>query len=303
MKKLLFFLIGSLIIFTVRVEALHIVELELDNDVPISDNFYTSGMYWRYTNVDNRNIDDDKMIWYNFVAGQKIYTPVDITLTLDDIEEYERPYAGWLYFGVEKEEIFKNKSRIEYEAHVGFVGKYSLAEQTQKIVHDITTSDRPEGWDSQIEEIFGIQLAAKYYHKNFFREYQEGRSSEGFFTMRAEFGNIFMNFSFSQILKYGKINEFPFVDSWEENSLYVFIEPKINIVVYDATIEGDVFENNSFYTEDINHVVGELQAGLEMRKGKMKLGYSINMGSSQIKGRGWNLRDSVFHKIRICFYI
>ena len=289
--------------FNFRVEALHILEFELDNDVPISDNFYTSGMYWRYTNVDNKNIDEDKMIWYNFVAGQKIYTPVDITLSLDEINEYERPYAGWIYFGLEREEIFKNKSRIEYEAHLGFVGKYSLAEQTQKMVHAITSSDIPQGWDSQIEEIFGIQLAAKYYYKNFFREYPKGRSAEGFFTMRGEFGNIFMNLSFSQIFKYGKINEFPFVDSWADDSLYVFIEPKINIVVYDATIEGDVFENHSFYTEDINNIVGELQTGIEFRRGKIKFDYSFNMGTSQIKGRSWEWENSVFHKIRLCFYI
>jgi hypothetical protein len=303
MRKLLFFVIGFFLLLNIEMEALHMFEIEHDNDLPISDNFYTSGTSWRYSNIDEKNVLGDKMIWYNFVLGQRIYTPVDITLTISEIEEYERPYAGWLYFGFEREEMFKDKSRIEYEAYMGFVGEYSFAEQSQKTIHVITDSDMPEGWDSQIENILGVQMAVKYYHKNFFREYSGGRSAEGFFTMRGEFGNVFMNLSFSQIFKYGKINEFPFLDSWEEGSLYIFVEPKLDIVLYDATLEGDIFKNQSIYTEDINNIVGELQAGIEMRMGKIKLNYSINIGSSQIKGREWELEDFIFQKIQICIYI
>ena len=85
--------------------------------------------------------------------GQNIYTPNDTettTLITDD-----RPYAGWLYAGVGV--VWKNANvRNSVVFDLGIVGPWSLAQESQRWVHDVLEDGHPKGWDNQLHNEFGF---------------------------------------------------------------------------------------------------------------------------------------------------
>ncbi len=91
-----------------------------------------------------------------FALGQNIYTPVD-TDTAALISD-DRPYAGWLYLGVGV--VWKDaRVRNSLVLDIGVIGSWSLAEQTQRQVHELRGFDSPNGWDNQLEDEIGFTLA------------------------------------------------------------------------------------------------------------------------------------------------
>ncbi len=96
---------------------------------------------------------------HGYMFGQNMYTPRDIRLT--DPPLNERPYAGWLYgtLGVGME---TDRELDVLTLTLGVVGPASLAEETQKLVHELTGSDEPMGWETQLGNELGV--VATYQH-------------------------------------------------------------------------------------------------------------------------------------------
>ncbi len=88
--------------------------------------------------------------------GQNIYTPEH--LYRRDLIKDDRPYAGWSYFSLTFH--VKNKVLLDtFEITVGMVGPSSLAEETQKIIHQWLSSDDPKGWDNQLKDELGFVIS------------------------------------------------------------------------------------------------------------------------------------------------
>lgn len=95
----------------------------------------------------------------SFAIGQNMYTPPDISVA--DPPRTERPYAGWLYGSIGL--VSLNDDRLDqFEVTVGVVGPWSLAEQTQKFVHDVYGAQDPKGWDTQLHNEPGIILTYQH---------------------------------------------------------------------------------------------------------------------------------------------
>ena len=94
--------------------------------------------------------------------GQSMYTPEDYTRT--DLIPDDRPYAGLLYMGLawnrRKHEPESNREMLDTrEITLGVIGPWSLAEQSQNLVHDAIGADRFRGWDHQLKNEIALQLA------------------------------------------------------------------------------------------------------------------------------------------------
>lgn len=98
--------------------------------------------------------------YVSFAAVNQMYTPSDLSKT--ELIENDRPYAGWTYleYGVHKSS--REDLRSLY-LHVGMVGPASKTEEIQEIIHEMTDSTPPEGWDNQLKNELGINLI--YVHK------------------------------------------------------------------------------------------------------------------------------------------
>lgn len=95
-------------------------------------------------------------IRHGYVVGQNMYTPKDITLS--NPPPGDRPYAGWLYatIGLAVESAGQTD---QFGLTLGVVGPASLARESQAEIHRITGSPDPQGWDTQLRNEPGIEIA------------------------------------------------------------------------------------------------------------------------------------------------
>lgn len=300
MKKI--FLLCFLLTSTLY--SLNKIEFTLENDILFDDKYYTNGVAWRYSRVkDDLFLEErDKVVWKNFIFGQKIYTPTDIKIPPEFYQIYDRPYAGWLYFGMEEEIKYIDNSSLKYAIVIGFTGKQSYAEEAQNGVHKIIGSNLAEGWSTQIGTMLGVQLNIDYEYENIKNKINDKIDFNGHFKVAYEMGNIFFNVTFSEELKVGKLDFLPYLDDFNENEYYLFIEPKLMIDIYDATIEGELINKNSPYTKGIYNLVGKVEAGLKYRYKNLTLEYSVNMNTSELEEKDWEILDHIYHKFYIDFY-
>jgi len=116
----------------------------------------------------------------NVVArvGQAMYTPADETRT--DLIEDDRPYAGLLYLGL----AWNRRVHAQGSAHemldsreltLGVIGPWSLAEDSQNLIHDLRGIERFRGWDHQLRNEPAVQLAME----RKFKPYAEGAVRPG----------------------------------------------------------------------------------------------------------------------------
>jgi hypothetical protein len=140
--------------------------LQLENDLwgSSDDRFYTHGTELSFASIDPPpQYLSDIARWipwyregdislYGYEIAQKIFTPEDITVA--DLIEDDRPYAGWLYFNTGIGHIYQDLGDREsmnlLGYTIGIIGPASLAEHSQTLVHEIVDADAPKGWSHQL---------------------------------------------------------------------------------------------------------------------------------------------------------
>ncbi len=110
-----------------------------------------------------------------YAFGQLMFTPKDLTMA--EPQPMDRFWGGWLYRGIvvqrqpvnklppEKRrkrkagKLLDNDELETLELDVGVTGTISGAEQVQRLIHALSKSTMPSGWDNQIKTEPGIQLS------------------------------------------------------------------------------------------------------------------------------------------------
>ena len=93
---------------------------------------------------------------FSYSLRQDIFTPDDLKRV--DLDENDRPYAGYLHFEVGIHS-FNDKWMSSFSLSMGVVGPLSLAEQTQKFVHDkAPKAADPLGWPNQLKNEPAVQV-------------------------------------------------------------------------------------------------------------------------------------------------
>ena len=110
--------------------------------------------------------------------GQSMYTPEDKART--DLISDDRPYAGLLYLGLAwNRRVHPQAASYEMldvrELTLGVIGPWSLAEQSQDLVHRVRGIDRFRGWDNQLRNEPAFQMAME----RKFKSYTEGAVRPG----------------------------------------------------------------------------------------------------------------------------
>jgi lipid A 3-O-deacylase len=97
-------------------------------------------------------------------VGQTEYTPTDLVTT--SLVRDERPYAGYLWFGLARTALFP-RVQVTSEIDVGWVGRYALARETQSLAHWTWASNRPQpqGWDNQLHGMLHLSLINQYAYR------------------------------------------------------------------------------------------------------------------------------------------
>ena len=125
-------------------------------------NFFYPVLGWDLPVIGKLPLDTSQV---SLILGQNIFTPEDTTnpnLIVND-----RPYAGWLYFGIgviKIREVGKGNLTVfdSFELDLGIVGPESYAEDVQTWWHkNISDSPRPAGWSNQLTNELGILLSGE----------------------------------------------------------------------------------------------------------------------------------------------
>ncbi|OLQ94246.1 exonuclease [Vibrio ponticus] len=230
-----------------------------DNDGPFGlDKEYTNALYASYTS--SPVSDDSRLNWlslshdsidkYEFAIGQKMYTPNDL---LADVPiANQRPYAGVLFGELNYISIMDERVS-RYNFTLGTVGENSLADKAQRLVHEITGSDYPNGWDYQVDEGLIVNLG----YLNHLALYRSANASPTQFEItnisELNAGNFRSDISTGLMLRWGKNlsgslgaanidKELPFragALGKEPSGWFAFSGIKARYRFNDVTLEGD----------------------------------------------------------------
>ncbi len=256
-------------------------EITLDNDVFADDDGgYTGGIsygwgYSGFSDFNSENLPDwvhrATRDWYistipgrqravAYAIEQKAFTPDDIdsrALVVDD-----RPYVGMLTWRGDLH-AFDDAVADRIALQVGVVGSISGAEKVQDFIHDLTGSDKANGWDNQIDnEIVARLEAERLWRLGATR--LGGVEADAIGTLQAGLGNLRSDLGTGLTLRIGR----HLLDTWaaasprptksthpltrdSANRWQVFLSAYARYVANDVTIDGNTFENS--HSVDLEH--------------------------------------------------
>ncbi|WP_018275218.1 lipid A deacylase LpxR family protein [Teredinibacter turnerae] len=222
------------------------------------------------------NRASDRMRGISYQFGQIMSTPEDITTP--ELIADQQPYAGLLmgrinFYGLTEQ----SSRRLGFIA--GVVGPASGAEQSQKLVHHITGSKQPQGWDNQLKTEPVFRLESSRTRRLWTTQF--GRTLGGDVSAIAEggIGNLASDLGFGMRLRFGaRLNEsFPIAMDLPGREInptagmhnthwHFFINLEGRYVFNDILIEGNSYQDSH---------------GVELTHEQVRLGFgaSINLGN------------------------
>lgn len=274
----------------------------LDNDMFFSDKWYTNGLEFTWDNFDYSNeIYHTKK---SYILGQRIYTPTKYYKPVEYIDEYDRPFAGYLYLAYMKEKYKQDGKYTKKAWMFETIGDASLGAKTQRTYHKYLDFRTPLGWASEIENIYGIA----YYFENspFYKEIKLGHDLD--FDMRfvnkLHLGNVMLYGGSGLSLRFGNINNSYEFKEESENKLgtideyYLTLDSSFELKGHDSTIEGDIFNNESPFTKDIYPVVVKNGAGFYLRWDDFSFDYDLTLVSTELKDMEWKDNNWRYHTLK-----
>ena len=263
------------------------IGVNFDNDIfNNTDYYYTNGIRidyivsifasspLSYTMLPYRKYS---MNYHGMTFVQNMYTPTNPDTI--NVQDGDRPFAAYLYLGHFKNTLSsKHRYRQYSELQVGLIGPGSLGGFVQDQIHDIP----PVGWENQIQSDLVLNYTALV---------EKGLYNPGVFDLNVfaegQLGTLYTNAGGGLRIRAGKLNPyFSMPGLATENSTEgakglkwqygIFASAKVKMVLYDATLQGGVFNKTSKYTipaEDIERLLLQASFGIYMAFKQLGLMY------------------------------
>ncbi len=262
--------------------------LVLDNDLytsTVNDKYYTNGfeLYYRYLNPIKKDNIAKKIT--EFRLGQYIYNPQ--TIRADNFFVNDRPFAGVLFAEAGLHQFYNNQNVLKLNGQIGFMGKNAFGEQVQKRFHETFGYDEVEGWRHQIDDALLIQAEVFYGKK--LATFNEKNTLDLLAQAEIKMGTILNEITLGPVLRIGfkkllLISDSNLYDATlrydkqyrETSEFYFFISPKVNYQIYDATIQGSLFNDNSPVKFPLIPFRFQGEAGFKYRKNNWNFHYTFN---------------------------
>ncbi len=250
------------------------IGLQTDNDAYLtkgSDRYYTNGFFLFYRHalkVTGTTSLKNKII--GFELGQKIFNSQ--SGRIPSASYIDRPIAGYLYAGINLNLLYKNESNLRFSLQTGMIGPASLAKQAQTFIHNTFGLYPIAGWQYQIKNNFQLNLSAEY-NKLLARASIIDLSASTYANAGTGFtgagaGPLFRLGNFNQLFNSESTQSASIVGKTSplhKHELFFYYKPLFNVVVYDATIQGGVFDtpnNDLEVTGKIKPLVFSQEFGL-----------------------------------------
>lgn len=269
--------------------------LSYENDFfGMTDEYYTQGMAVEIVVPGLKNfILNDAMFHLNnsytrYGVGLEHngYTPSSISI--DTILRNDRPFAAVLVFKTFNISIDTlHKRRLSTIISTGIIGPAAGGKEMQTGIHRELHNILPHGWDNQIKNDIALNYEINieqqlYAYRNIFSVSVDGIARVGTLSDKMAGGLTLMGGYFQS----------PFdkhTSHCRDLRIYGYEHARINIVGYDATMQGGVFDVSSPYTidaSDISRVVLENRFGFVISWQRLYLEYFQSLyGREFVQGR------------------
>ena len=193
----------------------------------------------------------------------------------NQIQFDDRPFAAAIMlksFLIATDTI--NKSRIVSSLNLGIIGPGAFGGDMQTAIHEATGNTIPLGWYNQIKNDVVVNYEISY-EKQLLR-------LNNFFAVQSNttvrIGTLFTNASVGLNATLGIINSpFTTLKNKSKFQLYLYTQPLVNFIGYDATLQGGLFNHKSVYTikeSDIERFTFQNNYGIVLQYRWLYLEYS-----------------------------
>ncbi|PSL43486.1 hypothetical protein CLV51_108176 [Chitinophaga niastensis] len=271
----------------------HYVRIYYENDYFTgTDRDYTQGVYLECINPALQHNPLSALLWrpkhatvnYGLAVEHEAYTP-------NNLNEYniiygDRPYAAVLFF---KTFLMATntarRERITTLLSTGIIGAWAGGEDMQKTIHRWINYILPLGWHNQINNDIILNYQLNYERELYalpahFSVAAYGSARVGTLSDKATAGVSLMTGNFYD----------PYKDNatavHKKVQYYLYAQPVMSLVVFDATLQGGLFDRGSPYTipnKDVNRVVLLNRFGLVIIFKRMYLEYYQSMQTREFQ--------------------
>jgi lipid A 3-O-deacylase len=267
--------------------------LRSDNDVYLLyglDKYYTNGLFLNYRHLLRHHTaaSSEKKI-LELEAGQKMYNAHSGNIT--EVSDVDRPFAAYLFAGGKLDWFFSDEQVIQAGLQLGVIGPQALGEELQKLIHHTFQFYRINGWEFQVTNEFEVNASLQYL-KLLTRS--ASSKTDLSFSGYVHAGTTFSGAGAGVVLRTGRINaltESSFTNSRLSlpdkklpGELFFYVQPMLNWVAYDGTIEGGLFRSfKGPTTFDVYPIVVSVQPGIQYAARRWTLDFSIVFDSREVK--------------------
>lgn len=282
------------------------VSLSVDNDALLFskkfDKYYSSGVYLTFRKLSAQNIFKTSRSGQRkavksileYSLFHQMYTPENIYK--DSPSDIDRPYAGWFGAAFSINTYFRNDGVLDLQGDLGLLGPATGTEYIQIWLHDTFNRRQPNGWDYQINNTVATHLKAQYQWR-----LAGGKKMELSGKTAACVGTILNNLRMGLNLRFGKLD--PFTNSaWTGSKLgginipqdttpgskkkifYGFTRTFMEVVLYNATIEGNIIGTPSTFTKETIPFVFHHETGFILSSKRLDYTISFVIRTTEVNG-------------------
>ncbi|WP_257666436.1 lipid A deacylase LpxR family protein [Parapedobacter tibetensis] len=230
------------------------IHFQNDNDLYLfnrQDQYYTNGLFFNIRKtVDSTALapKETNRLW-GITMGQKMYNAY--TAQIHRIEEVDRPITAYLFLAANVDRYFANETFLSFTAEIGTIGQRALGRQFQESIHRVLRLYEIAGWEYQLENAFGLDASIRYgglLYRNKRQWFDISAYTE------ATLGSNHTSLAASPTFRWGKINPLHQSAHWSgrlqsrnmavKRELFAYFRPQLNLVIYDATIQGGLFRRD-----------------------------------------------------------
>ena len=267
-----------------------------DNDSYLaqgSDMYYTNGLFIQFRHAANQeNLKEtlEKKI-FEVTLGQEIYNPR--SGYSPNPARQDRPFAGYLYAGAAMTWYSKKERVVKLSVELGTTGQNSLAQAGQELLHNTIGFYELAGWEYQINGEATANLSAQY---TSLLSRSAGKTTDLSFDGYVNAGTTFNAVGAGFLFRTGRINQLfnsgatnsvignrSKTPSFKPRELFFYAKPQISYVLWDGTVQGSLFNNDSPVTFDIQPIVFEQRLGLNYSSPRFTFDFGIFMRTKEVR--------------------
>ncbi len=272
-----------------------------------TDIYYTQGINLEYVNPAIGNFITSKLLIGSVSKETKFgialehdgYTPTSISHP--EILVGDRPFAACFFlktFSIKNDSL--RRVRVSTSLSAGAIGPITGGKEIQETIHRWINDTKPLGWENQIKNDFILNYELEYERgliavPNYFSLSGKAAARIGTLNTKVFTGLTLMAGLFDDPFSY-------FSKQSKKRQVYLYAEPLVNFVAYDATLQGGIFNRPSPYelaAKEITRLVFQGNVGIVLRINALQLEYFQSYLTKEFETGGTHLWGG----IRIGWYL